>query len=99
LTCIDGRYAEETPNWLCIHKRWLKEPGSYAAEKQYYKRKPFTLRFETGEVVKFASQKDFAIYIDIPLTTISVGMSRMKHNVDKKARIGGKMYYLMEATK
>ena len=97
---IDGRYADATPNWLSIHKRWIAEPSNYAAGGGYGSRgKPFILKTESGQRLRFRNQYEFAEMLGVNLSRISVAMSRMRKHPDKKAVIAKRTYYLMEGKK
>ena len=99
---IDGRYHDATPAWLCIHKRWIVEPSNYAANKKlknYNYGKPFKIRTESGDILSFGNQHEFAKSLGVETSVVWQWFVRVKKNPGKKPKIAGQFFYRIDEKK
>ena len=63
-------YAEETPDWLSIHKLWMKD-SNRNTKNGNGKPKPVVLRKDKGEILRFKSMKKAAEYLNYDPSNLS----------------------------
>ena len=86
-----GRYDDSVPEWLCIHKCWLKSKNYKVIHKRPRNNnagKALTIRMPDGQVLNFTCRADAAKEIG----THPANLTRKIRKGDSQFELYGKIY-------